>query len=461
MLKMLERCFGKRGSREVRKAQNGKPVVNQSQTHSESPQPEQKEDCVEFHNLVWPFDEPREGVRDYSIFADRKKVKNPCGIFLGTSGAGKTVFAKCEIYNALREDPDCRVIVIDTHASVDRMKQWKSHYAPLASYAGGTFINAFPDSGANINPFPEVGEGYTVEMVAMLVCGLYESAIGEKRSVTTAEKAIIYRCLMRLYSAHSRFTAKDFFAFLEAQPEPEAKSITGMLSDAFSKSLPAFWGPDKSHDCDGRVLIYGVKVDYLNEYSGNKDSYGVKALLCCLSDAWSRVVANSKKGIRTWLYIDDVEHLATLPSPTEFVDMMFRKSADYNCFPTMILHGTFGTHLSDDMIYRYGTSGLMLIMNSCAQDRYMLAETLPLSQAYKSFINQCAGDWGVGEGVVIIEGKPYYFRYRAPYRLLCPAEDYRHGTSANVLVQGGAATDSACHAVCALSDFCGLMEHQL
>ena len=43
----------------MRKAQNGEPVANRPQTHPNPPQPGRDEDRVDFHNLVWPFDEPR------------------------------------------------------------------------------------------------------------------------------------------------------------------------------------------------------------------------------------------------------------------------------------------------------------------------------------------------------------------------------------------------------------------
>ena len=419
-----------RKKKEVHKFQPGTPEVVRTDPAQANSQPAQTEDFVEVHQLIWPFNLPPENRNVPAVTVSRKDLKNPCGIFLGTSGAGKTVFAMSEIYNALIEDPDCQVIVIDNYASVSKTKQLKSKYAPLAAYAGGTVINAFLDSDARIAPFPEVSEGYTVEMVEALICGWYESAIGEKRRVTTTEKAVIYRCLMSLYSTCTSFTANDFFSFLENQPEPEAKSIATVLSDIFTTSLPVFAGPGKTRDISGRVLIYGVKNDYLNEYKNNKDGNGALAMLCCISDAWSRVVANSRKGIRTWLYLDDVEFLAALPSATEYIDMLFRKAADHNCVPTMILHGVDNRCLSDDMLYRYGTSGLMLIMNSTPMSIHRLNEILPLTPAYKSFL-WCYRNFVCGEGVVIIGGKPYpfeYFREDMPFRwnasgeceVLCP-----------------------------------------
>ena len=414
----LKKLLRKKKKKEVHKAQPETPKVIRTDPAQANSQPAQTEDFVEVHQLIWPFNLPPENRNVPTVTVSRKDLRNPCAIFLGCSGAGKTIFAMSEIYNALIEDPDCQVIIIDNYASVDKLKRWRSNYDALASYAGGTFISTAPDSDDRIDPFPEISEGYTVEMVETLVCGWYESAIGGKRRITTKEKAVIYRCLMDLYSTHSRFTAKDFFSSLGNRSETEAKSIAAVLSDVFNTSLPVFAGPGKTQDISGRVLIYGVKNDYLNEYKNNKDGNGALAMLCCISDAWSRVVANSRKGIRTWLYLDDVEFLAALPSATEYIDMLFRKAADHNCVPTMILHGVDNRCLSDDMLYRYGTSGLMLIMNSTPMSIHRLNEILPLTPAYKSFL-WCYRNFGCGEGVVIIGGKPYCFQYywrNVPFR---------------------------------------------
>jgi type IV secretory pathway VirB4 component len=69
------------------------------------------------------------------IMVDRKKLKNPNGLILGTPGSGKSFAAKREIANAfLVTDDD--VIISDP----------ESEYSPLVERFGGQVIKISPTS---------------------------------------------------------------------------------------------------------------------------------------------------------------------------------------------------------------------------------------------------------------------------------------------------------------------------
>lgn len=75
------------------------------------------------------------------IMVDRKKLKNPNGLILGTPGSGKSFAAKREIANAfLVTDDD--VIISDP----------ESEYSPLVERFGGQVIKISPTSTQYINP---------------------------------------------------------------------------------------------------------------------------------------------------------------------------------------------------------------------------------------------------------------------------------------------------------------------
>ncbi len=72
---------------------------------------------------------------------DRKKLKNPNGLILGTPGSGKSFCAKREIANAfLVTDDD--IIICDPEAE----------YAPLVKRLNGQVIKISPTSTHFINP---------------------------------------------------------------------------------------------------------------------------------------------------------------------------------------------------------------------------------------------------------------------------------------------------------------------
>lgn len=67
------------------------------------------------------------------IMADRKRLKNPNGLFLGVPGSGKSFSAKREIVNAFLTTKD-DVIISDPEAE----------YAPLVNRLGGQVVQLSP-----------------------------------------------------------------------------------------------------------------------------------------------------------------------------------------------------------------------------------------------------------------------------------------------------------------------------
>lgn len=81
------------------------------------------------------------------IMANRKKLKNPNGLFLGVPGSGKSFAAKRELVNVFLATRD-RIIVVDP----------MGEYSPLIKRLGGQVIEIAPDSP------PETGETTTEEV---------------------------------------------------------------------------------------------------------------------------------------------------------------------------------------------------------------------------------------------------------------------------------------------------------
>ena len=75
------------------------------------------------------------------IMVDRKKLKNPNGLILGTPGAGKSFSAKREITNAFFVTED-DIIIGDP----------EGEYYPLVHALGGQVIHISPTSHDYINP---------------------------------------------------------------------------------------------------------------------------------------------------------------------------------------------------------------------------------------------------------------------------------------------------------------------
>lgn len=77
------------------------------------------------------------------IMADRKKLKSANGMYLGSTGSGKSFAAKRELINVFLATND-RIIVVDP----------MGEYAPLVRRLGGQVIEIAPDSPHHISPMP-------------------------------------------------------------------------------------------------------------------------------------------------------------------------------------------------------------------------------------------------------------------------------------------------------------------
>ena len=76
------------------------------------------------------------------IMADRKKLKSANGMYLGSTGSGKSFAAKRELLNVFLTIPQDRIIVVDP----------MGEYAPLVRRLGGQVIEIAPDSPHHLNP---------------------------------------------------------------------------------------------------------------------------------------------------------------------------------------------------------------------------------------------------------------------------------------------------------------------
>lgn len=130
---------------------------------------------------------------DNMILCDRKKLKNPNGIILGTPGSGKSFAAKREISNAFFVTDD-DIIVCDP----------ESEYHPLVERLHGQVIQISPVSNQYVNPmdirlhFEE--EENPLALKSDFILSMCELIIGDKDGLKPVEKTIIDRSARNISS---------------------------------------------------------------------------------------------------------------------------------------------------------------------------------------------------------------------------------------------------------------------
>lgn len=176
------------------------------------------------------------------IMANRKKLKNPNGLYLGVPGSGKSFSGKRELVNVFLATND-RIIILDP----------MGEYSPLVRQFGkdGLVVEIAPNSPHFINPMDlDLSMDDEVSPISLkcdFILSLMELIVGGKDGLQPVERTIIDRCARMVYRdllndpEHAPMpTLQDLYDLLCQQSEPEAKRLATALEIYVSGSLNLF-----------------------------------------------------------------------------------------------------------------------------------------------------------------------------------------------------------------------------
>ena len=323
------------------------------------------------------------------IMANRKLLKNPNGLFLGTPGSGKSFSAKREIVNVFLLTDDS-IIIADP----------ENEYGPLVKRFGkqGQVIDLSPTSSNYINPL-DINLDYSddenpITLKSDFVLSLCDLIIGGKDGLTPIEKTIIDRCTRLVYRDYLQDTRPenmpilgDLYELLRKQSEPEAQNIATALEIYVNGSLNVF-NHRSNIDMDShRVLCFQLK------------SLG-KALkeigLLIMQDAvWNRVTANREKHKTTWFYMDEF-HLLLKGQTGAFSVEIWKRFRKWGGIPSGLTQNVKDLLASREIENIFENSDFIYMLNQAQGDRQILAKQLGISPTQLSYVTHS----GPGEGLL-------------------------------------------------------------
>ena len=323
------------------------------------------------------------------IMANRKLLKNPNGLFLGTPGSGKSFSAKREIVNVFLLTDDS-IIIADP----------ENEYGPLVKLFGkqGQVIDLSPTSSNYINPL-DINLDYSddenpITLKSDFVLSLCDLIIGGKDGLTPIEKTIIDRCTRLVYRDYLQDPRPenmpilgDLYELLRKQSEPEAQNIATALEIYVNGSLNVF-NHRSNIDMDShRVLCFQLK------------SLG-KALkeigLLIMQDAvWNRVTANREKHKTTWFYIDEF-HLLLKGQTGAFSVEIWKRFRKWGGIPSGLTQNVKDLLASREIENIFENSDFIYMLNQAQGDRQILAKQLGISPTQLSYVTHS----GPGEGLL-------------------------------------------------------------
>ena len=261
------------------------------------------------------------------ILCDRKRLKNPNGLILGTPGSGKSFAAKREITNAfLITDDD--IIICDPEAE----------YYPLVRRLHGQVIRISPTSTQYVNPM-DINLNYSEDdnplaLKSDFLLSLCELVIGGKEGLMPVEKTVIDRSVRNVYRPFlaAPDPAKmpilgDLYDELLRQPEPEAARVAAALELYVSGSLNVF-NHRTNVELSNRLVCFDIK-----QLGKQLKKLG---MLIVQDQVWNRVTINRAEKKSTRYYMDEFHLLLKEEQTAAYSVEIWKRFRKWGGIPTAI-----------------------------------------------------------------------------------------------------------------------------
>ena len=321
------------------------------------------------------------------IMVDRKKLKNPNGLILGTPGSGKSFSAKREITNAFFVTQD-DIIIGDP----------EGEYYPLVNALGGQVIHISPTSHDYINPM-DINLDYSDDdnplgFKSDFILSLCELIMGSRNGIEAEEKSVIDRCLPLVYQQYFEAPVPenmpvlgDLYECLRRQKEVQAQRIATALEIYVNGSLKVF-NHRTNVELNNRIVCFDIK-----DLGKQLKKLG---MLIVQDQVWNRVTVNRAAHKSTRYYIDEFHLLLKEEQTAAYSVEIWKRFRKWGGIPTGITQNIKDLLASREIENIFENSDFIYMLNQASGDRQILAKQLNISPHQLSYVTNS----GEGEGLI-------------------------------------------------------------
>ena len=321
------------------------------------------------------------------IMVDRKMLKNPNGLILGTPGSGKSFSAKREMTNAFLVTND-DIYVCDPEAE----------YNPLIHALKGQVVKLSPTSKDYLNPL-DININYSDEenplaLKSDFALSFCELIIGGRDGLEPIEKTVIDRSVTRIYQKYfenpqpqNMPILEDLYEEIKKQPEQEAGRIASALELYVKGSLNVF-NHHTNVDISNRIVCFDIK-----ELGKQLKKLG---MLVVQDQIWNRVTINRNVHKSTRYYCDEFHLLLKDEQTAAYSVEIWKRFRKWGGIPTGITQNVKDLLSSAEIENIFENSDYIYMLNQAQGDREILAKKLGISPQQLSYVTQS----GAGEGLL-------------------------------------------------------------
>lgn len=311
------------------------------------------------------------------IMADRKQLKNPNGIILGTPGSGKSFSSKREISNAYLTTTD-DIVICDP----------EGEYYPLVRQLHGQLVKVSPTTQDYINPM-DISANYAdgddpVSLKSDFILSMCELIVGGKYGLSAKERSVIDRCVIKVYQNYFNNPVpenmpilEDLYNLLCASPEPEAQNVATAMELYVTGSLNVF-NHRTNVDITNRLVCFDIK-----ELGTNLRKLG---MLIVQDQVWNRVSSNRSQRKATRYYIDEFHLLLKEEQTAAYSVEIWKRFRKWGGIPTGMTQNVKDLLASKEIENIFDNSDFIIMLNQAAGDREILAQKLGISNAQIGYV---------------------------------------------------------------------------
>ncbi len=350
------------------------------------------------------------------ILADRKRLRTPNGLILGTPGSGKSFSAKREILSSFLTTRD-EIIICDP----------EGEYYPIVEALNGQVVRLATNSKAYLNPMDiqlsHKGDKEAIQLKSAFVITLMDLIAGGTTGLGNDEKGIIDECIRHIYDRYFanpvpeempvladlyeellRYDPRADNPYMEEHLCYEARKQAVRIANSlnlYANGSQNYFNHRTNIDSDNRILCFDIR-----DLSNQLKEIG---MLIVQDAVWNRVSKNRERKLSTRYYCDEFHLLLREKQTADYSIEMWKRFRKWGGIPTGLTQNVTDFLKSPDIEGIIGNSDFIYLLNTGKEDREILKKAYSLSEGQLSHITNAEP----GCGLIIFDNYtiPFVDRY--------------------------------------------------
>ena len=305
------------------------------------------------------------------IMADRKKLRTPNGVILGTPGSGKSFSAKREILSSFLQTRD-DVVICDP----------EGEYFPLVQALHGQVVRLATNSTDFLNPMDiqisHKDDKEALKLKSDFLITLCDLIAGGKEGLENDEKGIIDECIRHIYDKYfdnpvpeNMPLLEDLYDALLKHKNPKAERIANSLV-LYVHGSQNYFNHRTNVDSQNRIMCFDIR-DLGNQLKE-------LGMLIVQDAVWNRVSMNRERKIATRYYCDEFHLLLKEKQTAIYSVEIWKRFRKWGGIPTGLTQNVGDFLRSEEIEGILGNSDFVYLLNQNAKDQHILADKLGISE---------------------------------------------------------------------------------